>query len=139
MMVIPFEHPVADEDRDNQLDAKIRAEWPQILNWLIEGCLEWQQAGLGLPERIADSTEQYIDAEDTLGAWLAECCERTNDTDGAALYQSYSAWCDRNGDNAWTRRAWTNALQERGFQTKKGTGGVRMVKDLSVKLGSHLP
>jgi putative DNA primase/helicase len=139
MMVIPFEHPVADEDRDNQLDAKLRAEWPQILHWLIEGCLEWQDAGLGLPERIADSTDQYLELEDTMGSWLDECCERERDSDGAALYRNYRDWCEKQGDHPFSRRAWTNALLERGFQTRKGTGGMRMMKGLNLKLSAQLP
>lgn len=139
MMVIPFEHPVADEDRDNLLDAKLRAEWPQILNWMIEGSLDWQQQGLGLPEAIAAKTDEYLEAEDTLGAWLAECCGREFDTDGAFLYKNYSEWCERNGDNAWTRRAWSNALLERGFKTRKGAQGARMICDLNIQLGSNIP
>lgn len=133
IMVIPFENPVSDENRDNNLDERLRDEWPRILNWLIEGCLEWQDCGLGLPERIANSTDQYIEAEDTLGAWLDENCERNRDTDGAVLYRDYANWCDRNGDNAWTRRAWSNALIERGFKTRKGTAGMRLVCDLNLK------
>jgi putative DNA primase/helicase len=139
MLVVPFEHPVADEDRDNLLDAKLREEWPQILAWLIEGCLEWQQAGLGMPERIASSTDQYLESEDTIGAWLEECTDRDRDTEGALLYKSYSAWCDRNGDNPFSRRGWANALVERGFETRKGAGGVRMIRGLSLKASESLP
>jgi len=138
MMVVPFQFPVSDEDRDNKLDAKLRAEWPQILHWLIEGCLEWQQCGLGLPERIADCTDQYLEMEDTLGAWISECCERSRDTDGVTLYRNYADWCEKQGDNAWTRRAWTNALLERGFGMRKGTAGIRMIRDLSLKLGAGI-
>lgn len=137
--VVPFEHPVSDEDRDNLLDAKLREEWPRILHWLIEGCAEWQDVGLGLPERIASSTDEYLEAEDTIGAWLDECTERSADTDGATLYRNYADWCARNGDNAWTRRAWANALMDRGFQSRKGSGGIRMIRALSLKLGASLP
>lgn len=137
--VVPFEHPISDEERDNQLDAKLREEWPQILHWLIEGCLEWQQCGLGLPERIAASTQTYLESEDTLGAWLEECCERLTDSEGAALYKSYADWCERNGDQARSRRAWANELVDRGFQTRKGTGGIRMIRSLNLKPGANLP
>lgn len=139
MLVIPFEHPVSDEDRDNNLDAKLRAEWPRILHWLIEGCLEWQQSGLGLPERISTSTDQYLESEDTLGAWLDECCDRERDTDGAVLYRNYAGWCVKNGDSAWSRRAWANALIERGYQPRKGTAGARMIRGLNLKTICDLP
>jgi putative DNA primase/helicase len=139
MHVIPFEHPVADEDRDNQLDAKLRAEWPQILNWMVEGCLEWQDSGLGLPERISSSTDDYLESEDTLGAWILECCERdSGDSEGKSLYESYRKWCEVQGEHSFSRRGWTNALLERGFQTRKGTAGTRMVRGLCLKLGANL-
>lgn len=136
--VVPFEHPIADEDRDNQLDAKLRAEWPKILYWMIQGCLEWQSAGLGLPETISASTDQYLESEDTLGAWLAECCELDGETHGANAYDSYKRWCEKNGDPSWSRRAWTNALVDRGFKAKKGGKGVRYIVGLRIKLGSNL-
>ena len=28
---------------------KLKAEWPGILAWMIEGCLEWQKEGLRPP------------------------------------------------------------------------------------------
>lgn len=139
MHVVPFEHPIADEDRDNDLDRKLREEWPRILDWMIQGCMEWQTCGLGLPEKIEISTENYLESEDTLGAWLDECCERKGSTEGKALYEIYRMWCDRNGEHALTRRGWGNALEERGFgASRRGTGGVRMVDGLQAKLGAGL-
>jgi putative DNA primase/helicase len=134
MMVIPFEHPVEDENRDNQLDAKLREEWPQILHWLIEGCLEWQDAGLGVPEKIADCTDQYLESEDTLGAWIEERCERERPSTTKSLYTDYSRWCTENGDNAISGRAFSNALLERGIERAK-PGGQRGFKNLNLKMG----
>ena len=136
MHVIPFEHPVADEDRDNALDARLREEAPQILNWLIEACLEWQQCGLGLPEKIAMATDTYLQAEDIIAQWIDEACERgTGDSASSALYTSYCKWAEEQGEKVWSRRAWANALTERGFQTRKGGQGLRMFVGISPKLG----
>ena len=134
MHVIEFEHPVPDEERDNNLDARLRAEAPQILHWLIEACLEWQQCGLGLPEKIADSTANYLQAEDVLAQWIDEACDRDGDSESKALYQCYCAWAEEQGEKVWSRRAWANALVERGFKTRKGTAGVRMICGLTPRL-----
>jgi putative DNA primase/helicase len=139
IMVIPFEHPVADEKRDNQLDEKIRAEWPRILHWIIEGCQEWQQSGLGLPERIAASTDDYLDSEDTMGAWIGECCDREGEAGGAELYENYSRWCEQQGEHKFSRRGWSNALIERGYRTRKGTAGSRLVVGLKAKSNGYEP
>lgn len=137
--VLPFEHPVPDEDRDNQLDAKLREEWPAILHWMIEGCIEWQMSGLGLPEKIALSTDNYLESEDTLGAWLDENCERRGRTLGSELYENYKRWCDKNGESSWSRKAWSSAMNDRGFPLVKGAKGVRMVDGVELKPGANLP
>src|SRR4029077_13979269 len=30
---------------DKQLGEKLKPEWPSILRWMIEGCLDWQKGG----------------------------------------------------------------------------------------------
>lgn len=42
--IVPFVHEPAMPDRD--LETKLRAEWPGILRWMIDGCLAWQRNGL---------------------------------------------------------------------------------------------
>lgn len=140
MMVIPFEHPVADEDRDNELDSKLRAEYPQILAWMIQGAIEWQDAGLGLPERISTSTDDYLQDEDTLGAWISENCEfdPSHEQEGRDLYDNYSRWCDAQGETKWSRRAWANALIDRGFR-QRVSHSRRLFVGLRAKIGANLP
>ena len=46
--VIPFTRKPAEPDRE--LEVKLRAEWPAILRWMIEGCLDWQSNGLVRPD-----------------------------------------------------------------------------------------
>ena len=49
--LIPFNVTIGPEERDEQLPEKLKAEWPGILQWAIEGCLAWQQGGLCAPAR----------------------------------------------------------------------------------------
>jgi P4 family phage/plasmid primase-like protien len=51
--------PVADR----QLEEKLVAEWPGILNWLVEGCMAWQKQGLGEPEELREAARQYQDEQ----------------------------------------------------------------------------
>jgi putative DNA primase/helicase len=44
--MVPFAVTIPAEERDIDLAEKLKAEWPQILNWMIHGCLEWQHIGL---------------------------------------------------------------------------------------------
>ena len=40
--LVPFTHTVPVEDRDPDLTEKLKAEWPGILKWMVEGCVQWQ-------------------------------------------------------------------------------------------------
>jgi hypothetical protein len=40
------------------------------------GCLDWQERGLAPPEAVTAATAAYLEAQDSLAAWLDECCER---------------------------------------------------------------
>jgi putative DNA primase/helicase len=119
--LVPFTVTIPQEERDKQLMSKLEAEWPQILRWAIEGCLAWQEYSLSPGERIIAATEQYVESEDILGAWLEECCDRDGDWDGKALYDNYRKWCEAQGENCWSRRAWSNAMLDRGFTQKRNS------------------
>lgn len=49
------------EERDTQLQEKLNAQASGILNWLIEGCLEWQKQGLALPASMQVMCSPEID------------------------------------------------------------------------------
>jgi putative DNA primase/helicase len=73
--LIPFEARFTAENRDKDMPAKLRAEAPGILRWMIEGCLAWQRGGLNPPERVKTATEAYFANQDTMAEWRAERCE----------------------------------------------------------------
>jgi putative DNA primase/helicase len=56
--VVPFEYKPATPDRD--LEEKLKAEWPAILRWMIEGCLDWRKNGLVRPKVVLEATSEYF-------------------------------------------------------------------------------
>ena len=58
--LIPFTITVPPDERDEKLGEKLKAEWPGILAWMIEGCLEWQRSGLAPPESVLSATASYL-------------------------------------------------------------------------------
>ncbi|WP_270935989.1 hypothetical protein [Falsiroseomonas oryzae] len=71
---MPFLHK--PERPDRQLEEKLMAEAPAILRWMIEGCLDWQRRGLTRPQIVAEVTNDYFEAQDVIGRWVAERCMR---------------------------------------------------------------
>ncbi len=114
--LIPFTVTIRAEERDERLPEKLRAEWPGILAWAIEGCLEWQDGGLRPPaDRARAATDAYLDGQDALGAWLDECCERDPNawTARTELYASWQAWAERAREFVLRRARFFDALEAR--------------------------
>jgi phage/plasmid-associated DNA primase len=96
--LIPFLETIPPDERDPNLAENLRDEWPGILRWMINGCLEWQKNGLKPPAAVREATEEYLQAEDTMSIWLDECCELVPSafTTSTVLYGSWKAWAERN-------------------------------------------
>src|SRR5271165_634693 len=62
--LIPFAVTIPPDERDPELTEKLKAEWPCILDWIIDGCLEWQTTGLNPPRIVVDATKRYFETED---------------------------------------------------------------------------
>lgn len=89
--LVPFNVTIPPDQRDRELDCKLKCEWPGILAWAIEGCLEWQCSGLRPPKAVVHATEDYLLAQDTIGSWLDERCER-NPNAWAGSNELFSDW-----------------------------------------------
>ena len=108
--IIPFTRKPPRPDQ--QLEEKLKAEWPGILRWMIEGCLDWQANGLVRPAIVAEATAEYFDDQDTFGQWLDECClkERNAFEVQAKLYASWKAFAERQGDRPGSSKAFSANL-----------------------------
>ena len=59
--LIPFTVTIPPEKRDLDLAEKLKAEWPAILQWGVEGCKQWQKIGLAPPKAVTDATNAYLE------------------------------------------------------------------------------
>jgi putative DNA primase/helicase len=48
-LLVPFTVQIPKHERDLNLTRKLEPEWPAILRWMIDGCLEWRRSGLMVP------------------------------------------------------------------------------------------
>jgi P4 family phage/plasmid primase-like protien len=121
--LVPFTVTIPPAERDPDLAARLKTEWPGILAWAVEGCLEWRRVGLSPPEAVRKATDDYLATEDTIGQWLEECCiENQNGfAKSADLFASWKAWAERSGEPVGSAKALSQELAKRGFE--KGTAG----------------
>jgi putative DNA primase/helicase len=136
--LIPFTVTIPSGERDKQLKDKLRAEWPGILAWAVEGCLEYQKFGLAPPKAVLDTTAEYLRDQDTLRQWIEECCNPGGEEMLAKLYASWKDWTGANGLPTGSSRSLRQALTERGYErhhTNKGTN----ISGLHLRLDSETP
>ena len=116
--LVPFEITIPEAERDKSLPEKLKVEAAGILAWAVQGCLAWQQQGLGAPEEVKEATDNYREEMDVLGEFLKDRCRLSHDArvSSKALLEAYTAWCEENGQEPVGQRAFVSALKEKGFK-----------------------
>jgi putative DNA primase/helicase len=121
LRLIPFTQRFDGDRQDPKLPEKLRSELAGVLAWMVEGCLEWQEHGLGEPESVREATDQYRAEMDTLAAFIEDRCVVREGVVAPAtpLYKQYQMWCDDAGEKPETQKMFGMRLRERGFVSAK--------------------
>lgn len=86
---------------DKDLRKKLAAEASGILNWMLQGALEWQQNGLAPePQVVKKAVEQYRIDSDNVTRFLLENTRRDSNAKilKTALYAQYKQWTEEEGE-----------------------------------------
>ena len=120
--LVPFTVSIPLERRDKELGDKLWAERSGVLNWLIEGLLEWRNGGLRPPAAVVAATRDYREESDPIGLFLSSWCERVEkaETQATLLFEAYRLWCTGNAVEPMSQTLFGKMLPERGFEKNKG-------------------
>jgi putative DNA primase/helicase len=123
--LLPFTVTIPADERDQELPEKLRDEYPGILAWMIDGCLQWQERGLLAPEAVTAATAAYLDAEDAFQAWLDEAVIRDQNawTQSSLLFANWKEWAERTGEHVGSMKRMVQTLETRGFVLHKRKNG----------------
>jgi putative DNA primase/helicase len=113
-LLVPFQRQFSGAERDDTLRDQLRAEASGILNWAIQGCLEWQRVGLQPPPLVQSAVDAWRGESDIVAEFVSEGCDPAPGVwvHARDLYTGFLAWCaleqiperDRPGRKAFTRR-----------------------------------
>ena len=98
LRLVPFSVTIPETEQDPALLDKLRAEWPGILRWCLEGCLRWQRDGrLRTPEEVSEATGEYRAEQDVLREYLEEGCFMSAQAvvPRTELFASYRTWAEK--------------------------------------------
>lgn len=122
--------------QDLSLKEKLKGELSGILNWAIDGCIEWQRHGLQTPDSVKDAIAEYRIEQDVVGRFLKECCEKKTDTRVRLtdIYVKFCEWCKNNGHQSGSKQRLSKKLKDRGYgKEENSTGGNTFILGLSIK------
>jgi putative DNA primase/helicase len=127
--LVPFTVSIPDAEQDHRLKDKLLTELPGILEWALEGCLAWQQAGLPYPEKVREASEEYREDMDTLADFFSETTSQNDDgwASSQEVYQAYVAWhaTTMQPGKILEQRMLTDVLSHKGFvPQRKRIGGI---------------
>lgn len=125
LKLIPFLVSIPEAEQDKKLPEKLLLELPGILAWAVQGCLDWQKNGLGVPDEVIQAVNDYRHEMDALAGFIESCCLVGEEYRSSAkdLFAAYGRWCDENGEKSYTQTFVGRQLSSKGFERYKGTGG----------------
>jgi putative DNA primase/helicase len=134
--IVPFDYK--PERPNPNLEAKLREEWPEILRWMIEGCLDWQANGLVRPPIVRETTDTYFSDQDVFSQWLGEECDvEPGNTwkreTSADLFAGWQRYAERAGESPGSRKSFADQMRSRGLPPGLGTGSVATYRGVCLR------
>ena len=114
VVLFTFKRSFTGSEVDTQLEEKLKAELPGILNWLLEGWAKYCAACPDgrrwiLPQSMQDDIADYWHRSDLVRIFLEENYVITNNPNDtvpkAEVYQQYRRWSLTNGDQPRSSKA----------------------------------
>lgn len=129
--LLPFLQSFTGDKADPRLGDALKAEAEGVLAWAVRGAMMHAEHGEpDLPECVRAATEEYRIESDSIGQFLAECCEDADDArqGRTELFEAFKAWGGRG-----TRKDFADSIKAKGYgdaklnDGKKAWRGMRLV------------
>lgn len=144
MILFPFDlsfvtrEPKNETERraDPQLARRLEKILPNIMAWMVKGCIEWQKTGLKKPAAIKAAVDDYKQGEDSVGDFIDECCvvgEKYHVTAAAVFARFEVWWKDNVSDRIPKKKRFGTWFTKRFEKRKEGIikyYGVGLLSDL---------
>jgi putative DNA primase/helicase len=116
-LLVPLTVTIPIEERDPQFAERLKPEYPAILRWILDGCLEWHSDGLRVPEIVRNASDEYFEEQDVMGLWLEASTDRVPRafTTTTVLFKNWKVWCEDRNHYVGTERAFNDDLVDHGF------------------------
>jgi putative DNA primase/helicase len=113
------------EERDTHLQQKLDGEGSGVLNWMIEGCLQWQKIGLDLPASMRDDTQAYRHEQDVVCRFIDEesVVGEEFTSPKHLTYLCFKEWAEEAGEHYTMTQVEFNEKMLSKFEDGRSKGG----------------
>lgn len=144
--LIPMNHVVSAEDRDNQLEEKLLTEESKSYifgQWLkgLQRYYDDRKAIQEYPKPIKEATEEYGQRSDRILCFFKECGVYAQgvQTKGADAYDLYCSWCSPNKYTPLGRYKFYQGMIEHGFMRPSVTINGNTIRNMVENYRFQLP
>ncbi len=135
--ILEFPNTFAEDKRDVHLITKLIAELPGILNMALRGLARLiERGGFTSCQSSLERTKEWRMEADQVAQFVEEGCERESGAlvQSIVVYFYYKIWAEDAGiRHTLNRKNFTQRLNRLGFESVKGTQGVRQIRGLKAK------
>jgi putative DNA primase/helicase len=126
--LIPFYRTFQKPEQDPRLQEKLAIEQSGILNWMLQGCADWQALeGLYPPPSVVDATNEYLEENDEMRRFIRDRGNvgdafKDARTPSGDLYREYQLWAGEEGievDRRLTQTVFGKALEKLGYPEER--------------------
>ena len=137
LIVIPFSAKITGQtDIKNYADYLVKNAGGAILSWIMEGAKRIIEKDFRttIPQEVREAIQHYRDENDWMSHFLEECCEVEKGAfcKSGELFQTYRAYCLRNGEFTRSAADFYTELANRGFERQR-TRAARLVYGLRLR------
>ena len=117
LMLVQFPVQIPEHKRipKKELDEILWAERSGILNWLVDGLLDYLSGGLQEPHDVMAATEGYRKESDPIGTFLGDATEVSgyegDFMTARELIEAFNFWIEERGETRWGNRTVSNRIK----------------------------
>lgn len=117
LMLVQFPVQIPEHKRipKKELDEILWAERSGILNWLVDGLLDYLSGGLQEPQDVMAATEGYRKESDPIGTFLGDATEVSgyegDFMTARELIEAFNFWIEERGETRWGNRTVSNRIK----------------------------
>lgn len=134
IQILPLKEKFIDKKADSHLVDKLKGELVGILNWALEGFIQYTKIGLTPPKKVENAVNEFRSDSDIVAKFVDEfiIVKKGNTITAKRLYQGFTKWyCKNYTDMPIRQIMFGKKMREIGFTSVK-IGGVMKWAEIAI-------